>query len=97
MALYWPEQGVALEIVDDPLAEPFDRAAHPGVRVIQTTCDELADLDRCNRVMTRVARELAPRLRRPRPGSSPGGAPCTRGSWPDAALLVRFLLDVTIK
>lgn len=29
MALYWPEQGVALEIVDDPQAEPFDRAAHP--------------------------------------------------------------------
>ena len=58
MALYWPEQGVALEIVDDPRAEPFDRTAHPGVRVIQTTCDELADFDRCNRVMTRVAREL---------------------------------------
>lgn len=58
MALYWPEQGVALEIVDDPLAEPFDRAAHPGVRVIQTTCDELADFDRLSRLMARVAREL---------------------------------------
>ena len=58
MALYWPEQGVALEIVDDPLAEPFDRAAPPGVRVIQTTCDELADFDRLSRLMARVAREL---------------------------------------
>lgn len=58
MALYWPEQGVALEIVDDPLAEPFDRAAHPGVRVIQITCDELADFDRLSRLMARVAREL---------------------------------------
>lgn len=58
MALYWPEQGVALEIVDDPLAESFDRAAHPGVRVIQTTCDELADFDRLSRLMARVAREL---------------------------------------
>ena len=58
MALYWPEQGVALEIVDDPLAEPFDRAAHPGVRVIQTTCDELADFDWLSRLMARVAREL---------------------------------------
>lgn len=58
MALYWPEQGVALEIVDDPLAEPFDRAAHPWVRVIQTTCDELADFDRLSRLMARVAREL---------------------------------------
>lgn len=58
MALYWPEQGVALEIVDDPLAEPFDRAAHPGVRVIQTTCDELADFARLSRLMARVAREL---------------------------------------
>ncbi len=58
MALYWPEQGVALEIVDDPQAEPFDRAAHPGVRVIQTTCDELADFDRLSRLMARVAREL---------------------------------------
>ena len=58
MALYWPELGVALEIVDDPLAEPFDRAAHPGVRVIQTTCDELADFDRLSRLMARVAREL---------------------------------------
>ncbi len=58
MAHLWPEQGVALEIVDDPLAEPFDRAAHPGVRVIQTTCDELADFDRLSRLMARVAREL---------------------------------------
>lgn len=58
MALYWPEQGVAPETVDDPLAEPFDRAAHPGVRVIQTTCDELADFDRLSRLMARVAREL---------------------------------------
>lgn len=58
MALYWPEQGVALEIVDDPLAKPFDRVAHPGVRVIQTTCDEIADFGRFNLLMLRVAHEL---------------------------------------
>ena len=43
MSLYWPEQKVAIEIVDDPLSPPFDRAAHPDVRVLQVTCAELDD------------------------------------------------------
>ena len=38
MALYWPEQGVALEIADDEASAKFDRDACPNVTVLETTC-----------------------------------------------------------
>ena len=43
MSLYWPEQNVALEIVDDPASEPFDTVAHPDATVIRVTCTQIED------------------------------------------------------
>lgn len=58
MSLYWPQQKVAVEIVDDPLAQPFDRLAHPDVRVLEVTCAELEDWESSVRFMDRVCRAL---------------------------------------
>ncbi len=43
MALYWPDQKVALEIVDDPDSEPFDPSIGDGWTVIQVTCGQVMD------------------------------------------------------
>ena len=43
MALYWPEQKVALQIDDDPLALPYD--GPDDWTVIHTTVDQVADFD----------------------------------------------------
>lgn len=67
MSLYWPEQKVAIEIVDDPLAQPFDRAAHPDVRVLQVTCDQLDDWLGCMAFMDEVCDVLG----QPRPPKTP--------------------------
>ena len=55
MSLYWPEQNVALEIVDDPASEPFDTVAHPDATVIRVTCTQIADPE----ALDGVARQLA--------------------------------------
>ena len=67
MSLYWPEQKVAVEIVDDPLAQPFDRAAHPDVRVLQVTCDELDNWVSSMQFMDKVCDALG----QPRPSKTP--------------------------
>ena len=67
MSLYWPEQKGAVEIVDDPLAQPFDRAAHPDVRVLQVTCDELDDWESSVQFMDKVCDALG----QPRPSKTP--------------------------
>lgn len=41
MALYWPTERVALEVVDDPDSTPFTGPS--DVEVITTTADELRD------------------------------------------------------
>ena len=43
MSLYWPDQGVAVDIVDDPASQPFDRESNPDVRVLELTCDQIRD------------------------------------------------------
>lgn len=67
MSLYWPEQKVAVEIVDNPLSRPFDRATHPDVRVLQVTCDELDDWASSIRFMDKVCDALG----HPRPPKTP--------------------------
>lgn len=67
MSLYWPEQKVAVEIVDDPIAPPFDRRAHPDVRILQVTCAELDDWASSVRFMDRVCDALG----HPRPPKTP--------------------------
>lgn len=58
MALYWPEQHVALEIVDDPHARPFDCASDPDATVIQTTVAEISDLESFRALAKRLAAAL---------------------------------------
>lgn len=55
MALYWPDQKVAVEIIDDEQGEPFDRAAHPGVTVLQITSEMLRDQDALNEFGDKLA------------------------------------------
>ncbi|MDO4502667.1 MAG: hypothetical protein Q4D06_05725 [Coriobacteriia bacterium] len=50
MALYWPEQKVALEIVDDPLARPFDYQNLRGWRVLQVTMAQVDDLEESRKI-----------------------------------------------
>lgn len=62
MALYWPEQHVALEIVDDPHARPFDRASDPDATVIQATVAEISDLESFRALAKRLAAALGENL-----------------------------------
>lgn len=45
MALYWPEQKVALDIIDDPLAEHVDEAMLDGWWVLYVTRDQVNSLE----------------------------------------------------
>ena len=58
MSLYWPDQKVALEIVDDPASKPFDAAAHPDVTVIPVTCAQIADPEAFDEIGSTLARLL---------------------------------------
>lgn len=51
MALVWPDQKVALEIVDDPFSPPFDKASHPEYEVVQITCAQMDDFEERTRVL----------------------------------------------
>ena len=50
MALYWPEQKVALDIVDDPLAEHVDETQLEGWTVVKTTVAESNTLEGNRRI-----------------------------------------------
>ena len=50
MALYWPEQRVALDIIDDPLAKHVDERELVGWNVIKTTLEEVGSLEGSCRV-----------------------------------------------
>lgn len=67
MALYWPNQHVALEVVDDPLAKPFDRATDPHATVVQTTVAEISNLSS----LRKLARHLADLFGRHAPEDTP--------------------------
>lgn len=56
MALYWPEEGVALEVVDDMDSTPFTGPAN--VRVIRVTSDDLHDPYAMNDVIELLFSEL---------------------------------------
>lgn len=67
MSLYWPEQHVALEIIDDPLSEPFDRSQDPEATVVRTTVAEISD-PKSFRVL---AARLSAALGQPLPADTP--------------------------
>lgn len=54
MALYWPKQNIAFDIVDDPYSAPIEKDAFPGIAVIPMTRAQMGDA----RTMDRVIRIL---------------------------------------
>lgn len=52
MALYWPEQHVALDIIDDPARRPFE--GDESYTVLRVTCADLEDYDSYYKIMTRL-------------------------------------------
>ena len=45
MAMYWHEQKVALDIVDDPFAEHVDESLPDDWRVLRVTCAQVSSLE----------------------------------------------------
>lgn len=62
MALCWPEQKVALEIVDDPAIPPFDRDANPEYTVIEVSCAQLEDPEASDVLARTLAHHLGAKL-----------------------------------
>lgn len=56
MALYWPEQKVALDIVDDPYRNPFE--GDESYTVLKVTCAELCNFDSYCKIMERLCELL---------------------------------------
>lgn len=56
MALVWPDQKVAMVIVDDPLADPFE--GDDSWTVVNVTLDEVADFESFDKIMKHVAHLL---------------------------------------
>ena len=57
MALYWPDQKVALEFLDDPESRPFT-GDDEGVIIIQATNDDLSDTSLFTEFVSRLAETL---------------------------------------
>lgn len=58
MSMYWPEHGVAVEIVDDKASPAFDREAHPDVTVLALTTDQIRDPKAFDAFAHRLAHHL---------------------------------------
>lgn len=56
MALYWPEEKVALDIVDDPMRRPFE--GDESYTVLRVTCADLCDYDSYRKIMGRLCELL---------------------------------------
>lgn len=63
MALYWPEQKLALEIIDDPEASPVREDLGPDWRVKYVTVSQVMDAEN----MMELGDEIAEMLGAPRP------------------------------
>ncbi len=61
MSLYWPNEHVAIEIIDDPLAQPFDRSIDPEAIVFQITCAQVEDPEQNQAVMRQVCEAMGRR------------------------------------
>ena len=55
MALYWHDQKVVLDIVDDPLGEHVNESRMEGWKIIRTTREEISSVEG----MRRLGDELA--------------------------------------
>lgn len=56
MALYWPDRGIALEVVDDPNSTPFSGDA--DVEILQVTSESLEDPDEFDAFVEQLADAL---------------------------------------
>ena len=45
MAIYWPEQRVALDIIDDPYAQHVDKILFGDWDILELTCAEIHDFE----------------------------------------------------
>lgn len=57
MALYWPQEGVALEFLDDPESTPFT-GDEKEVNIIRVTNDDLSDPDLFTEFVSHLAEAL---------------------------------------
>ncbi len=55
MAVYLPQERVAIEIIDDPMSLPADLDAFPGYSVIPVTSADVRDNQALDRLAQRVA------------------------------------------
>lgn len=62
MSLYWPEQRIALHIVDDPLHDPFDTITYPDATVLDVTCEQLSNLEAFEDITYTLASSLGETL-----------------------------------
>lgn len=56
MALFWPEQGIALEVIDDPASTPF--VGDEDVEVIRVLSEDLEDREGLDALAHRLAEAL---------------------------------------
>lgn len=56
MALYWPDEKVALDIVDDPARRPFE--GDESYTVLRVTCADLCNYDSYHKIMARLCELL---------------------------------------
>jgi len=50
MAMYWPDQKVAMDIIDDPLAQHVDESKLDGWTILKVTCAEVNSLEGMRRI-----------------------------------------------
>ena len=63
--MFWPDQKVALVIVDDPSGAGYDRRDYPDWNVVEVTTAEMDDLEMSRDAMDKVSDALGvPRVER---------------------------------
>lgn len=62
MAIYLPQQNVAIQVDDDPYSLPVDREAYPTARVIHVTSSDFGSTDRMYRLCRAIAQESGEEL-----------------------------------
>lgn len=58
MAMYWPEQKVAMDIVDDPYAQHIDDNQLRGWSVLRVTVAQMSDLEEWRQAMDALCQML---------------------------------------
>lgn len=57
MAIYLPQQNVAIQVDDDPYSLPVDREAYPTARVIHMTSADFGSTERIQSLCEEIERE----------------------------------------